>query len=83
MSTLVEIYEKVTKKTVYRQGKRMKKKVSDRPGYKIVDGKEKKMSAQEMRNRKISQKKGAKKRKASKNKSTRQLKQTLRKKGNK
>ena len=47
MTTGKELFEKVVKKIVYRQGKRVKKKVSDREGYRVVDGKEKKISQKE------------------------------------
>jgi len=80
MTTGKELFEKVVKKIVYRQGKRVKKKVSDREGYRVVDGKEEKISQKERRTRKLAQRKGAKKRKAKKTQAYRQLKQTLRKK---
>ena len=80
MTTLSELTEAVKKKVVYRNGKRLKKKVSTKDGYKMVGGKEVRMKQKEKKNRKISQRKGAKKRKASKSKANRKRKFTLRKK---
>lgn len=56
--------ERVRKKKVVRGGKIIKKNVSSKKGYKIVGGKEKKMSSKEKRSRKLAQRKGARKRKS-------------------
>lgn len=79
MISFKELNEKLVKKVVYRKGKRKRKKVTDRKGYKVVGGKESKMSQKERRNRKLSQRKGARKRKSSKSRALRQRKITLRK----
>ena len=55
--------EEVKKKTVIRQGKRVKIPVS-KPGYKVVDDKYVKVSSGEKRNRSKSQKKAAKKKRS-------------------
>jgi|TARA_B100002003_G_C13833187_1_gene409395 hypothetical protein len=56
--------EALKKKIVFRGGKRMVLKKTDKKGYKVVDGKEVKMSAKEKMNRKKAAKKGAMKRKS-------------------
>ena len=56
--------EALKKKIVFRGGKKLVLKKTDKKGFKVVDGKEVKMSAQEKKNRKLAAKKAAKKRKA-------------------
>ena len=56
LKELVEITEALKRKKVVRGGKVVKKKVTDKAGYKIKDNKEVKMSAKE----KLARKKGAK-----------------------
>jgi len=56
--------EALKKKIVFRGGKKMVLKKTDKKGYKVVDGKEVKMSAKEKMNRKKAAKKGAMKRKS-------------------
>ena len=56
--------EALKKKIVFRGSKRMVLKKTDKKGYKVVDGKEVKMSAKEKMNRKKAAKKGAMKRKS-------------------
>jgi hypothetical protein len=56
--------EALKKKVVFRGGKRMVLKKTDKKGYKVVDGKEVKMSAKEKINRKKAAKKAAIKRKS-------------------
>ena len=56
--------EALKKKIVFRGGKRMVLKKTDKKGYKVVDGKEVKMSAKEKMNRKKAAKKAAMKRKS-------------------
>ena len=56
--------EALKRKIVFRAGKKIILKKTDKKGYKVVDGKEVKMSAQEKKNRKLAAKKAAKKRKA-------------------
>ena len=56
--------EALKKKIVFRGGKRMVLKKTDKKGYKVVDGKEIKISAKEKMNRKKAAKKGAMKRKS-------------------
>ena len=74
------IIEKVVRKKAYRDGKLKLIKKSDKKGYKIVDGKEKKMSAQERRSRRISARKTAKRMKSNKSavrKRVRSMKKSL------
>ena len=52
------------KKVVFRGGKRVVLKKTDKAGFKVVGGKEVKMSAKEKMNRKKAAKKGAMKRKS-------------------
>ena len=56
--------EALKKKIVFRGGKRMVLKKTDKKGYKVVGGKEIKMSAKEKMNRKKAAKKAAMKRKS-------------------
>ena len=56
--------EALKKKIVFRGGKRMVLKKTDKKGYKVVAGKEVKMSAKEKMNRKKAAKKAAMKRKS-------------------
>ena len=58
-----DLDEGVKTVTVVRDGKRVKKKVTDKDGYKIIDGKEVKMDPKEVKNRKKAQKKAGKKKK--------------------
>lgn len=58
------IKERIIKKRVIRNGKKVLKLTSDKDNYKIVDGKEVKMSPAEIRKRSKSAKKGAKKAKS-------------------
>jgi len=61
---------------VIRNKKKIRKK-KKKPGYKVVGGKYKKMSAREKMKRKIGQRKGAKKRKAKKAQSNRKRKLSM------
>jgi hypothetical protein len=56
--------EALKKKIVFRGGKKLVLKKTDKKGFKVVDGKEVKMSPKEIKNRKLAAKKSAKKRKA-------------------
>ena len=56
--------EALKKKIVYRGGKKIILKKTNKKGYKVVDGKEVKMSAKEKLNRKKAAKKAARKRKS-------------------
>ena len=56
--------EALKKKIVFRGGKRMAIKKSDKKGFKVKDGKEVKMSAKEVQGRKKGAKRGAMKRKS-------------------
>jgi len=64
INVLEIINEVLKKKVIFRNGKRMVKKKSDKDGFKTVNGKEVRMSATEKRKRSKSQKIGARKRKA-------------------
>lgn len=59
-----EIFERVVRTKVVRDGKRKIKMVTDKAGYKVVDGKEVRMDAVEKRNRKKAAKVSSKKRKS-------------------
>ena len=63
----VELEEKMVKRKVIRDGKKIIKKTSDKEGYTIKDGKEKKIPAQQRLKMSKAQKRGAMKRKKSKN----------------
>lgn len=69
--------ERAYRKKVLRNGKLVWKWKTDRYGYKIIDGKEVKMSASELRARKKGAKKGARKRKATKSSFLRKLKKSM------
>ena len=56
--------EALKKKIVFRGGKKLVLKKTDKKGFKVVDGKEVKMSPREIKNRKLAAKKAARKRKA-------------------
>lgn len=71
-----KLVEAIKKKVVYRDKKRVVKKTSDKSGYKMVDGKEVKMSPTEIRKRSKGQKVGARKRKATSASSSRKRAQT-------
>lgn len=62
----ISLVEKMVRKKVVRDGTKKVLKKSDRDGYKIVDGKEVKISTQERLKMSKAQKKGAIKRKAQK-----------------
>lgn len=55
------VIEKIIRKYAIRGGKKVKIKTTDKSGYKVVDGKEVRMSPKEIRSRKISGKKAARK----------------------
>ena len=71
--------ETVRKKRVVRQGKRVVKKVTDKPGYRIQNGREVRMSTSEKRKRAISQRKAARKRKPQQKAAERKRKRSIRK----
>ncbi len=75
--------ERIKKKVVVRDGKRKRVKRSTKAGYKVVDGKESRMSSKEKRNRSKSQKKGARKRKVGMASANRKRKISNRKRPNK
>ena len=75
-----ELDEAIKKKKVVRDGKKVTIKVTDKDGYKIVDGKEVKMSADELRKRSKGAKKGAKKAKSKSSQTDRKRKQSIKKK---
>lgn len=59
-----ELEERMRIKKVVHGGKVIKRTISSKAGYKIVKGREKKMTSAEKRKRKMAQKKAARKRKA-------------------
>lgn len=61
------LYQSVQKKRVVRDGKKVTTTTSDREGYKVVDGKEVKMSNDELRKRQKAAKQTAKKQSSSDN----------------
>jgi len=62
----LEIIEAIKKKWVVRKGKKIRKKFTDKAGYKMVGGKEVRMKPAEVRKRKRSAIKGSKKKKSQK-----------------
>lgn len=74
-----DIDEAAKRKTVVRGGKRVRKKVDDRDGYKVVGGKSVKMSPAEKRRRSKAQKKAAKKRKSGQKSANRKRQRSLKK----
>jgi hypothetical protein len=75
----MEYEEKIVKKKVVRDGKRIIKKTTDKENYKMVDGKEVRMSPQEIRNRSKAAKKGAKKAKSKKSQTSAKRKRSMKK----
>ena len=74
-----ELTESLKRKVVVRKGKRIRKKVSTKPGYKVINGKEVRMKPGEIRRRKKAQRKGARLRKGKKASANRKRKQSMRK----
>lgn len=81
MKTALELLEMVTRKVVWRAGKRMVKKVTDREGYKMQDGQEVKMSVRELIKRRKAAKRTARKRKSKEQQMLRKRERTLMKRG--
>jgi len=75
----MEYEEKIVKKKVVRDGKRIIKKTTDKDGYKMVDGKEVRMTPEEIRNRKKAGIKGAKKAKSKKSQTSAKRKRSMKK----
>ena len=71
--------EALKKKIVFRGGKRIVLKKTDKKGFKVVDGKEVKMSPKEIKNRKLAAKKSAKKRKATSAKAVKKRMKSMKK----
>ena len=81
MKTALDLLEMVTRKVVWRAGKRMVKKVTEREGYKIQDGQEVKMTVREMIKRRKATKRSARKRKSKEQQITRKRERTMMKRG--
>lgn len=81
MKTALDLLEMVTRKVVWRAGKRMVKKVTEREGYKIQDGQEVKMTVREMIKRRKATKRAARKRKSKEQQITRKRERTMMKRG--
>lgn len=71
--------EALKKKIVFRGGKKLVLKKTDKKGFKVVDGKEVKMSPKEIKNRKLASKKSAKKRKATSAKAVKKRMKSMKK----
>jgi hypothetical protein len=71
--------EALKKKIVFRGGKKLVLKKTDKKGFKVVDGKEVKMSPKEIKNRKLAAKKSAKKRKATSAKAVKKRMKSMKK----
>ena len=71
--------EALKKKIVFRGGKKLVLKKTDKKGFKVVDGKEVKMSPREIKNRKLAAKKSAKKRKATSAKAVKKRMKSMKK----
>ena len=71
--------ESLKKKIVFRGGKKLVLKKTDKKGFKVVDGKEVKMSPKEIKNRKLAAKKSAKKRKATSAKAVKKRMKSMKK----
>jgi len=71
--------EALKKKIVFRAGKKLVLKKTDKKGFKVVDGKEVKMSPKEIKNRKLAAKKSAKKRKATSAKAVKKRMKSMKK----
>lgn len=72
-----ELLEAIKRKRVIRGGKKVTKRVTDREGYKMIDGKEVRMSAQERRKRKKGARRSSKKRIVKKNQISRKRNKSL------
>ena len=79
MERYIPFFETIKKVKVVRDGKKKIIKKTDRDGYKIVDGKEIKMSPKELKNRSKSAKKGAKKAKTKSSHANMQRKKSMKK----
>ncbi len=77
----IELYEFIKRKMIVRGGKKKIVKRTTKKGFKTVNGKEKRMSFQEIRKRSRSQKKASRKRKATKTRALRRRKLSLKKRG--
>ena len=73
------ILERVRRKRVVRKGKVKWRKYSTREGYKVVDGKEVRISPRERRRRKLSQRKAAVKRRSKRARANRVRKRSMKK----
>lgn len=74
-----DIDEAIKKKTVVRNGKRIRKKVDTRDDFKVVGGKSKRITPAERRRRSKAQKKGARKRKSGQKSANRKRQRSIRK----
>lgn len=73
------IVERVRRKRVVRKGKVKWRKYSTREGYKVVDGKEVRISPRERRRRKLSQRRASVKRRSKRARANRVRKRSMRK----
>jgi len=74
-----EMDESLVRKKIVRNGKVLIKKKSNKAGYKVKDGKEVRMSPQEMRKRAKAQKRASRKRKAKSSQASRKRKLSIKK----
>jgi hypothetical protein len=78
---LTELIEAVYRHVVWRDGKRKIKKETDRPGYRIEDGQEVKMTTREQIKRRKGAKRAARKNRSKEQQIIRKRERTLRKRG--
>lgn len=76
-----ELVEVVTRNIVWRDGKRLVKKQTDRPGYKVQDGQELKMTTREQIKRRKAAKRTARKNKSKQQMIIRKRERTMQKRG--
>jgi len=79
--TLLELLETVTRNVVWRDGKRLVKKQTDKVGYKMEDGSEIKMTTREQIKRRKAAKRTARKNKAKMNQIIRKRARTMQRRG--
>jgi len=82
MVTAEKLLEMVSRNVVWRDGKRKILKQTDRPGYKMVDGQEEKMTTREQIKRRKGARRSARKRKSKEQQIIRKRERTMKKRGN-
>lgn len=82
MMTAGQLLEMVSRNVVWRDGKRLIKKQTDRVGYKMQDGQEQKMTTREQIKRRKAARRAARKRKSKEQQANRKRERTMAKRGN-